>query len=80
MKTNNLLIIAVITVLLAACGAGSKKSNDMEKRTQVKIETTMGDIVVELYNETPNTATTSSSSPRKVCTTLPFSTASFASS
>ena len=53
MKTNNLLIIAVITVLLAACGAGSKKSTDMEKRTQVKIETTMGDIIVELYNETP---------------------------
>ena len=53
MKTNNLLIIAVITVLLAACGAGSKKTTDMEKRTQVKIETTMGDIVVELYNETP---------------------------
>ena len=53
MKTNNLFIIAVITVLLAACGAGSKKSTDMEKRTQVKIETTMGDIVVELYNETP---------------------------
>ena len=53
MKTNNLLIIAVITVLLAACGAGSKKSTDMEKRTQVKIETTMGNIVVELYNETP---------------------------
>ena len=25
----------------------------MEKRTQVKIETTLGDIVVELYNETP---------------------------
>ena len=25
----------------------------MEKRTQVKIETTMGEIVVELYNETP---------------------------
>ena len=53
MKTNNLFIIAVITVLLAACGAGSKKSTDMEKRTQVKIETTMGDIIVELYNETP---------------------------
>ena len=53
MKTNNLFIIAVITVLLAACGAGSKKSTDMKKRTQVKIETTMGDIVVELYNETP---------------------------
>ena len=53
MKTNKLLIIAVIAVVFAACGAGSKKSNDMEKRTQVKIETTMGDIVVELYNETP---------------------------
>ena len=25
----------------------------MEKRTQVKIETTMGEIIVELYNETP---------------------------
>ena len=53
MKTNKLLIIAVLTVVFAACGAGSKKSSDMEKRTQVKIETTMGNIVVELYNETP---------------------------
>ena len=53
MKTNKLLIIAVIAAVFAACGAGSKKSTDMEKRTQVKIETTMGDIVVELYNETP---------------------------
>ena len=53
MGTKKMLTIAVITVLLAACGAGSKKQNDMEKRTQVKIETTVGDIVVELYNETP---------------------------
>ena len=53
MKTNKLLILAALVMVLAACGAGSKKSNDMEKRTQVKIETTMGDIVVELYNETP---------------------------
>ena len=53
MKTNQLLIIAVIAVVFAACGAGSKKSTDMEKRTQVKIETTLGNIVVELYNETP---------------------------
>ena len=53
MKTNKLLILAALVMALAACGAGSKKSNDMEKRTQVKIETTMGDIVVELYNETP---------------------------
>ena len=32
MGTKKMLIIAVITVLLAACGAGSKKQNDMEKR------------------------------------------------
>ena len=53
MKTNRILIIAVLAMVLAACGAGSKKSTDMEKRTQVKIETTMGNIDVELYNETP---------------------------
>lgn len=53
MKTKQLFILAVCLVVLAACGAGSKKSTDMEKRTQVKIETTLGDIVVELYNETP---------------------------
>ena len=53
MKTNRILIIAVLAMVLAACGTGSKKSTDMEKRTQVKIETTMGNIVVELYNETP---------------------------
>ena len=53
MKTKQLFILAVCLVVLAACGAGSKKTTDMEKRTQVKIETTLGDIVVELYNETP---------------------------
>ena len=53
MKTNYLLIIAVFAVAFAACGSGSKKTTNMEKRTQVKIETTMGNIVVELYNETP---------------------------
>ena len=53
MKTKQLLIIAVIAAAFSACGAGPKKQNDMEKRTQVKIETTVGDIVVELYNETP---------------------------
>lgn len=53
MKTNKLLILAVLVMVLAACGAGSKKTSDMEKRTQVKIETTLGNIVVELYNETP---------------------------
>lgn len=43
-------------IALTACSAGSKKqSNDMEneKRTRVKLETTLGNITVELYNETP---------------------------
>ena len=53
MKSNKLLILAALIMVFTACGAGSKKSSDMEKRTQVKIETTMGEIVVELYNETP---------------------------
>lgn len=39
--------------MFASCGAGSQKTTEMEKRTQVKIETTEGNIVVELYNETP---------------------------
>lgn len=53
MKSNKLLILAALIMVFSACGAGPKKSSDMEKRTQVKIETTMGEIVVELYNETP---------------------------
>ena len=76
MGTKKMLIIAVITVLLAACGAGSKKQNDMEKRTQVKIETTVGDIVVELYN----TETTSSSWPSRELTRTPSSTVSSSNS
>ena len=54
MKTNQLLIIAMFLVgILASCGAGSNQKNNMEKRTQVKLETTQGNIVVALYNETP---------------------------
>ena len=53
MKIYKLLTLGLLAIVLAACGANSKKSNDMEKRTQVKIETTQGDILVELYNETP---------------------------
>lgn len=56
MKSNRSLIICLVLTVLAACSAGSKKqSNNMEneKRTLVKLETTMGDITVALYNETP---------------------------
>ena len=56
MKTNRSLIICLAFIALTACSAGSKKqTNNMEneKRTLVKLETTMGNITVALYNETP---------------------------
>jgi peptidyl-prolyl cis-trans isomerase B (cyclophilin B) len=56
MKTRKSVFILLALALLTACGAGNKKSeNDMneEKRVQVKLETTMGDITLALYNETP---------------------------
>lgn len=53
MKPNKLFILAAIIMTFVACNSGSKKTTTMEKRTQVKIETTLGNIIVELYNETP---------------------------
>jgi peptidyl-prolyl cis-trans isomerase B (cyclophilin B) len=56
MKIRKSVFILLAMALLTACAAGSKKSeNDMseEKRVQVKLETTMGDITLALYNETP---------------------------
>ena len=44
-------------IALTACNAGSKRQTnhhmENEKRTLVKLETTMGNITVALYNETP---------------------------
>lgn len=56
MRTNKSLLICLAFTALAACSAGPKKqTNDMEneKRTSVKLETTLGNITVSLYNETP---------------------------
>lgn len=53
MKTNRFIIIAVLLAMLASCGTGSKKQMNMENRTLIKLETTMGNITVALYNETP---------------------------
>lgn len=51
------LLIAILTILvcgLNACKpAQEKKDGNMEQETRLKLETTMGDIVVKLYNETP---------------------------
>lgn len=56
MKTNKILIICLALTALTACSAGSKKQSsnmENEKRTRVKLETTLGNITVALYNETP---------------------------
>lgn len=57
MISNKILLICLAFIALTACSAGSKKQTnhhmENEKRTLVKLETTMGDITVALYNETP---------------------------
>ena len=57
MTSNKILLICLAFIALTACNAGSKRqtNNHMEneKRTLVKLETTMGNITVALYNETP---------------------------
>ena len=57
MISNKILLICLAFIPLTACGAGSKKQTnhhmENEKRTLVKLETTMGNITVALYNETP---------------------------
>ena len=52
-----MLFRSLAFIALTACSAGSKKQTnhhmENEKRTLVKLETTMGNITVALYNETP---------------------------
>ena len=57
MTSNKILLICLAFIALTACNAGSKRQTnhhmENEKRTVVKLETTMGNITVALYNETP---------------------------
>lgn len=57
MTSNKILLICLAFIALTACIAGSKRQTnhhmENEKRTLVKLETTMGNITVALYNETP---------------------------
>jgi peptidylprolyl isomerase len=48
MKTNLVILLAIILI----CGMTSCQS-EQKKETMVKIETSVGDITVKLYNETP---------------------------
>lgn len=50
---NKLITLIIIWVGIAtACQSGKKNDKNMEE-TKVRIETSMGEIVVKLYNETP---------------------------
>ena len=58
MTSNKILLICLAFIALTACNAGSKRQTnhhmENEKRTLVKLETTMGNITVALYNERRN--------------------------
>lgn len=60
MKKNLFFSIVMVAFTLMSCSASNTEStsnapakNKAEKMTKVKLETSLGDIVVELYNETP---------------------------
>ena len=53
MKQNFWILLIILASSAVACKSGQKKEGNMEKETVLKIETSMGDIKVKLYNETP---------------------------
>ena len=53
MKRHFIVVLTLLACTLVACKPGQKKDGNMDKEQKVKIETTAGDIVVKLYNETP---------------------------
>ena len=53
MKGTVIVLLTLFACCLAACKPGQKENKDMNEETRLKIETTAGDIIVKLYNETP---------------------------
>lgn len=53
MKQNFWILLIILACSAVACKSGQKKDGNMEKETVLNIETSMGDIKVKLYNETP---------------------------
>ncbi|MDR0657942.1 MAG: peptidylprolyl isomerase [Mediterranea sp.] len=56
MKKNIFILLTMLVVGATACQSGKKKevlTMENQKEMLLKIETTMGDITVKLYNETP---------------------------
>lgn len=52
MKKTTVVLLTILICGFAACKQ-DKKAKDMSEETKLKIETTAGDIMVKLYNETP---------------------------
>ena len=52
MKKATVVLLTILVCGFVACKS-DKKAKDMSEETKLKIETTAGDIVVKLYNETP---------------------------
>ena len=52
MKRIAFILLTVLACCVTACKS-EKKARNMSEETRLKIETTAGDIVVKLYNETP---------------------------
>ena len=53
MKATAIVLLTLFACCMTACKPGQKENKDMNEETRLKIETTAGDIIVKLYNETP---------------------------
>ena len=53
MKRYFIIVLTILACGLTACKPGKKTEETMNQETKLKIETSAGDIVVKLYNETP---------------------------
>ena len=73
------ILFTLMACCLMACTGGQKKTTNMEtgNETLVRLETTMGNITVKLYNETPKhrDGTILSNWRKKVLMTVRSSTA-----
>lgn len=53
MKGTVITLFILFACCMTACKPGQKENRDMNEENKLKIETTAGDIIVKLYNETP---------------------------
>ena len=51
MKRNFIVLLTILICSVTACQSGQKKDRNMGRETELKLETTVGDIMVQQYNE-----------------------------